>query len=173
MDLKDKNMLIIVLDYIVCKRFIFFGSLMLLLIPGVLTGQQIRLDNLKEQFNKKNLFKINGGLSANNVFYKGNNSNRQPFMWVISGNVNMSIFNQVNLPFSCNFNNMGNGYNYPTLPNRLSIHPSYKWVTAHVGDVSMSFSPYTLSGHQFTGAGFELKPENFPLKYNTPHKSDH
>ncbi|MDE5639561.1 MAG: hypothetical protein K2I47_07220, partial [Odoribacter sp.] len=40
----------------------------------------------------------------------------------------------------------------------------YKWVTDHVGDVSMNYSPYTLSGHQFTGVGLEVKPENFPLK---------
>lgn len=126
--------------------------------------QQVRLDNLKEQFSRKNLFRINGGLSANSVYYTGNNTNRQPFMWVISGNVNLSFFNQINLPFACNFNNMGNGYSYPTLPNRLSIHPTYKWITGHVGDVSMNFSPYTLSGHQFTGAGLELKPGDFPLK---------
>jgi hypothetical protein len=43
--------------------------------------------------------------------------------------------------------------------NRLSLHPSYKWATAHIGDVSMTFSPYTLSGHQFSGGGFELNPE--------------
>lgn len=126
--------------------------------------QQVRLDNLKEQFSRKNLFRINGGLSANGVYYTGNSSSRNPFMWIISGNVNISIFNQINLPFACNFNNMGNGYSYPTLPNRLSIHPTYKWITGHVGDVSMNFSSYTLSGHQFTGAGIELKPVDFPLK---------
>jgi hypothetical protein len=43
--------------------------------------------------------------------------------------------------------------------NRLSIHPSYKWITAHIGDVSMTFSPYTLSGHQFTGFGVDLTPQ--------------
>ena len=55
-------------------------------------GQQIRLDNLKEQYSKKNLFHINGGLAANGVFYTGDNSGRQPFMWGISGNVNISLF---------------------------------------------------------------------------------
>ena len=29
----------------------------------------------------------------------------------------------------------------------------------HIGDVAMSFSPYTLSGHQFTGGGVELTPK--------------
>jgi hypothetical protein len=50
------------------------------------------------------------------------------------------------------------------MPNRLSLHPVYKWVAAHIGDVSMTFSPYTLSGHQFTGAGVDLTPEHLPLK---------
>lgn len=124
----------------------------------------MRIDNLKEQFSKKNLFRIDGGIAANSVFYTGKHSGRQPFMWVLSGNINIHLLNQFNIPFSYNLNNLGSGYSYPTLPNRLSLHPTYKWVTAHVGDVSMNFSPYTLSGHQFTGGGLEVKPENFPLK---------
>lgn len=153
-------MILSVSKYIICYvilKLLLFGE-------SGLSAQQVRLDNLKEQFNRKNLFRMNGGLSANGVFYTGDNTSRRPFMWVISGNVNISIYDQIHLPFSINLNNMGKGYSYPTLPNRLSIHPTYKWVTAHIGDVSMNFSPYTLSGHQFTGAGVELKPENFPLK---------
>lgn len=148
----------------VLKYMVLHLSCLFVLANSPLLAQQVRLDNLKEQFSKKNLFRMNGGLSANSVFYAGDNPSRQPFMWVISGNVNISIYDQINLPLSCNFNNFGNGYSYPTLPNRLSIHPSYKWITAHIGDVSMNFSPYTLSGHQFTGAGIELKPKDFPLK---------
>jgi len=142
-----------------------FIAVWLVLSGGKLAWpQQIKLDNLKEQFDRKNMLKINGGLSANTVFYSGSATGRKPFMWVLSGNVNLSFFNQINLPFACNFNNLGNDYSYPTMPNRLSIHPTYKWATAHIGDVSMNFSPYTLSGHQFTGFGAELNPENFPLK---------
>lgn len=149
----------------ICRLNICFHISCILILCNVpVVGQQIRLDNLREQYSKKNLFRINGGLAANGVFYTGDNQNRRPFMWVVSGNVNINFFNQFNLPFSCNFNNLGSGYSYPTLPNRLSLHPSYKWITAHIGDVSMNFSPYTLSGHQFTGGGIELKPENFPLK---------
>ena len=39
--------------------------------------------------------------------------------------------------------------------------PSYRWITMHVGDRSMNFSPYTLSGHSFRGVGVELKPGKF------------
>ncbi|MDR0560731.1 MAG: hypothetical protein LBG92_11230 [Prevotellaceae bacterium] len=127
-------------------------------------AQQVRLDNLKEQYSMKNLLKINGGVSANAAFYNGNNAARDPFTWVLSGNLNMSLFNQFSFPFSFNFNNLGGNYTYPTLPNRISLNPVYKWATGHFGDVSMSFSPYTLNGHQFTGAGVELAPDNLPLK---------
>jgi hypothetical protein len=134
--------------------FTIFGS----------NAQQIKFDNLKEQYSKDNLLKINGGVSANTVFYSGDNHMRDPFTWILSGNVNINIFNQFNLPFNFNFNNMGGTYTYPTMPNRLSLHPVYKWAAAHVGDVAMTFSPYTLSGHQFTGAGVDLTPDNLPLK---------
>jgi hypothetical protein len=137
-----------------------------LLISAVFAGksQQIKFDNLKEQYSKDNLLKINGGVSASTVFYSGDNPMRDPFTWVLSGNVNISVFNQFNLPFTFNFNNLGGDYTYPTMPNRLSLHPVYKWVAAHIGDVAMTFSPYTLSGHQFTGAGVDLTPEHLPLK---------
>ena len=38
------------------------------------------------------------------------------------------------------------------------MSPTYKWATLHLGDRSMTFSPYTLSGHGFRGFGTELKP---------------
>lgn len=148
------------------RKFACISGLMIGLLhcSCLLFGQQVKLDNLKEQFSKDKLFRINGGLSANTVFYNGSNAGRQSFIWGISGNVNISLFNQIDLPFNCNFNNLGGNYTYPTMPNRLSLHPTYKWATAHIGDVSMSLSPYTLNGHQFTGVGLELLPESFPLK---------
>jgi hypothetical protein len=124
----------------------------------------VRFDNLKEEYNKDNLLKINGGISANAVFYNGDNTALDPFTWVLAGNLNLSFFGRFNLPFSFNFNNLGGNYTYPTMPNRLSFHPSYKWIAGHIGDVNMSFSPYTLNGHQFTGAGVDLTPDNLPVK---------
>ncbi|MDR1667521.1 MAG: hypothetical protein LBS03_07520 [Bacteroidales bacterium] len=138
----------------------------LLQIALISNAQQVRLDNLKEQFSKDKIFRMNGGVSANAVYYNGNSPSRDPFNWILSGNINFSFFNQINLPFSFNFNNLGAQYSYPTMPNRLSLHPTYKWVTGHIGDVSMSFSPYTLGGHQFTGGGVELAPVKIPLKFS-------
>jgi hypothetical protein len=119
---------------------------------------------LKEQVSSEQALKIGGGVSANTFFYNGNNAVREPFTWVLSGNVNINIASVLNLPFSFNFNNLGGNYTYPTMPNRISLHPSYKWITGHIGDVSMSLSRYTLNGHQFTGGGLELCPDKVPLK---------
>ncbi|MBI3882775.1 MAG: hypothetical protein HY305_00735, partial [Sphingobacteriales bacterium] len=100
-----------------------------------------------------------GGVSANAIYYDGNGqSGRQPFTWYINGNVNVNLFKVIDLPFSFNLTNAGAGYNYPSLPNRLSLHPTYKWVTAHIGDISMVYSPYTLNGYQFRGGGLDLAP---------------
>lgn len=133
-----------------------------LLVP-LASAQQVRLDNLKDQFRKDNVFRMNGGVSASTVFYQGDNASRDPFNWILAGNVNLSFFNQLNMPFSFNFTNLGGNYTYPTMPNRISVHPSYKWVTGHIGSVNMAFSPFTLNGHQFTGVGVDLTPDS-PLK---------
>jgi hypothetical protein len=138
--------------------------LIALLIVFYADAQQVRFDNLKKQFSKEKAVGINGGISANTLFYNGNNQMRDPFTWVLNGNVNINIASMFNLPFSFNFNNLGGDYTYPTMPNRLSFHPSYKWINGHVGDISMSFSPYTLNGHQFTGGGVELLSDKFPLQ---------
>jgi hypothetical protein len=127
-------------------------------------AQQVRFDNLKEQFGKDKIFGINGGVSANALFYDGNSPAREPFTWVLNGNLTFNIASMFDMPFSFNFNNLGGNYTYPTMPNRFSFHPGYKWFTGHIGDISMSFSPYTLNGHQFTGGGIEVMPDRFPLK---------
>jgi hypothetical protein len=135
-------------------------ALLLMQVGITVSAQNIDLVNTKEMFKKKNIVKVSGGVSANSVFSGGTGTyGRNLFAYFINGNVNVNLFRQLNLPFSFNLTNAGNGYAYPTLPNRLSLHPTYKWVSGHIGDVSMNFSPYTLSGHQFTGAGFDLTPE--------------
>ncbi len=129
----------------------------------ILNAQQINLDNMGEVLTKKPV-KISGGISANTTFYGGNeNYNRDPWNYFLSGNINFLIYDQLNLPFSFNITNSGANMAYPTLPNRFSLHPTYKWISAHIGDVAMTFSPYTLSGHQFTGGGVDLTPGDWKI----------
>ena len=125
-------------------------------------AQSFRIEDLKDLFGKGKPFKLNGGFSANSVFDAGNaQSGRDPFAYYLNGNINLNIYGQINLPFSFSFTNSGSSYKLPSSPNRLSIHPSYKWITGHIGDVSMTFSPYTLNGHIFTGVGVELEPDGW------------
>ncbi|RKR08307.1 hypothetical protein C8C83_5545 [Flavobacterium sp. 90] len=111
-----------------------------------------------QELGKAKLINVSGGVSANSIFYSGN-ATRDPFSYFLNGNVNFNVAGLYNIPFSFSYTNQKFGYGKPVLMNRLSIHPSYKWATAHIGDVSMTFSPYTLAGHQFTGFGVDLTPQ--------------
>ncbi|MCM4150596.1 TonB-dependent receptor [Arenibacter sp. N53] len=111
-----------------------------------------------DQLGKEKWVRYNGGIAANAVYYDGS-TNRQDFTYYLTGNLNFNLAGLYNIPLSFTYSNQNFNFPNPFKFNRLSLHPSYKWATAHIGDVSMTFSPYTLSGHQFSGGGFELNPE--------------
>ncbi|MBW1295823.1 hypothetical protein [Aquimarina litoralis] len=134
------------------KRLLY----LLVLLTSPLLGQDLG------QIGKAPLVKINGGISANSVYYNGT-ANREPFTYFLNGNLNFNISGIYNIPLSFSYTNQDFAYSTPFKINRLSIHPSYKWVATHIGDVAMTFSPYTVSGHQFTGFGTDLTP-NGPFK---------
>ncbi|KQB40392.1 hypothetical protein [Flavobacterium aquidurense] len=117
-----------------------------------------------ENFYKPN-FKVTGNVNANMMYYKSSMPNaREPFTYLLSGNLNISAFN-FSVPLFYSITNQGEnlGYTAPFDFNRLSIMPKYKWVKAYIGNVSMTFSPYTLSGFPFKGVGLELTPRS-PFK---------
>lgn len=130
-----------------------------------INAQNIDLGNLKSTFSKKNALKLSGGLNATALTFGGNDgSTRDPLNWFIQGNLNINLFGQFDIPLSLNLTNAGTNLQLPNSPNRIGLHPTYKWITAHIGDVAMTFSPYTLSGHQFTGLGVDLAPKgNFRI----------
>jgi len=116
-----------------------------------------------DQIGKAKPLTISGGFSANSIFYSGL-GNREPFTYFLNGNINANIYGLYNIPISFAYTNQQFAFNEPSFKiNRLSLHPSYKWIATHIGDVAMSFSPYTLNGHQFTGFGLDLTP-NGPFK---------
>lgn len=108
--------------------------------------------------------KVSGGINANLLSTYGINNENSPLNYYISGYLNFSFFQSLNLPVMVNYTDrkvaLSQGYRF----NQVSIHPSYKWATAHIGTTAMSFSPYTLNGHQFTGAGLELSPGNWRIQ---------
>jgi hypothetical protein len=130
-----------------------------------LHAQQIDLQSfgtdIKQKITQKPRLLISGGFSANTIIYNGNvGSGRDPFAFNLNGNMSVSLYD-ITIPISLNYSNVGfsYSYDYPRPPTRLSLHPKYKWITGHIGDVSMSFSPYTYSGYLFSGLGVDLAPK--------------
>jgi hypothetical protein len=114
---------------------------------------------------KNKFFVPNGGVNASTIFYSGNGTtNREPFTYYLNGSLNIRVAGLVDLPFSFNISNAGGGFSYPVAPSQLSLHPKYKSVTAHIGDITMFFSPYTLNGHQFRGAGVDVESAKSSFK---------
>ncbi|WP_438711016.1 hypothetical protein ACSTS3_21140 [Aquimarina muelleri] len=113
-----------------------------------------------ESITKSKPFTVSGQVSASGIYYSSNqNKSREPYTYFLQGALNINIYS-FSLPISYSFSNQGEnlGYQLPFDFNRISLHPKYKWITGHIGNVSMTFSPYTLSGHQFTGGGVDLTP---------------
>ena len=106
------------------------------------------------------LAKLKGGIAVSSIYYDGDSSNRAPFTYFLTGNVNAKISEVFDIPFSFSYSNSEFQTNTPFSFNRLSIKPTYKWVTAYIGDVNMNFSSYTLNSHQFTGVGFDVSPND-------------
>ncbi|MCB2204695.1 hypothetical protein KQI65_08095 [bacterium] len=117
------------------------------------TGQAQNLSNIGEN----DPFRLGGSVSARGVLYEAQNIDRrrQPFSWVLNGTLNLNIYD-MDLPFSFTFSEQEREFAQPF--NQFGASPTYKWVKGHVGYRSMTFSPYTLAGHQFLGAGVEMNP---------------
>jgi hypothetical protein len=100
---------------------------------------------------------LSGGISANQIFYtaSGIESRRDPYSYFLTGNINFGLYGW-NVPLSFSLSNQNASFQQPF--NQYSLHPTYKWITGHLGYTSMNFSPYTLSGHIFNGAGVDLTP---------------
>lgn len=125
--------------------------------------QTYRVEETAKNFSKQEWFKMNGGVTLNSMYMQGNVPPSSTLSYLLAGNVHFQLFNTIQVPLSISLTNTGANVAYPTLPNRFSLHPSYKWATLHLGDITLPFSPYTLSDHQFTGVGLELSPDKWKI----------
>ncbi len=104
----------------------------------------------------KNPVTITGGISASQLYrYTNQGENADPYSMVINGNITTTLYG-FSVPLTFTWSNYKWTYTQPF--NQFSLSPSYKWVTLHLGYSSMSFSPYSLSGHTFAGVGVDLAP---------------
>lgn len=106
---------------------------------------------------KENPFSVAGGLSVNQVFYvsDGIPARREPYRYFASGNLNLSLYGW-SVPLTFHLADKKTSFSQPF--NQYAIHPTWKWITAHAGYTSMSFSPYTVNGHIFLGGGIDVSP---------------
>ncbi|MEN9609554.1 MAG: hypothetical protein RLZZ628_368 [Bacteroidota bacterium] len=136
------------------KLYAFWGSL---LLPVFLSAQNnVDLSNIKGQLTEKLAAKpleINGGVQANSVYTLSSTPAPQPFNYVLSGNLLLKVYGH-EMPFTFTYSNRKFNNTNPSFQfNRTAFNPKYKNWQGHFGNVSMNFSPYTLAGFQFTGAG--------------------
>lgn len=118
-----------------------------------------------ESIDKKDLVNASGSISLNQIFYdaRGIDNRRDPYSYFLSANLSMDIAGMA-LPFSFMLSNQNNNFQQPF--NQFSINPTYRSVTAHLGYNSLTYSPYTLNGHIFLGAGVDLQPAKSPFQFS-------
>jgi hypothetical protein len=111
-----------------------------------------------ESIGKDQPFSFAGSISINQILYasSGVPSRRDPYSYFASGNVNLSIYGW-SVPLSFSVSNHNTSFSQPF--NQYSVHPTWKSITIHAGYTSMSFSPYTVNGHVFLGAGIDIAPQ--------------
>lgn len=111
---------------------------------------------------KGDVLKGSGSLSFNQIYYnaQGKTPSRNPYSYLLNGSINLKILGYIDAPFNFMYSNLGSRYTQPTF-NQTSIHPRYKWVASHFGNIACSYSSYTVSGHLFQGAAIDLTPGKF------------
>lgn len=116
-------------------------------------------------FGKGNPLKLSGGLNTSLLYNYASQSagDANPFTYVIGGNLNL-FFKGINIPMEISYSNAQFSTRFQPIPfNKIAIHPHYKFLTLHAGTFALTFSPYTLNGFQFNGAGLEVAPGKFKL----------
>lgn len=120
---------------------------------------------------------VSGGFGINTRTYSawGLDDKRQPpFYWVMNANLNISVYNKLNIPFSALISVDRREFTPPPVPgvpniketvtnrfNRIGASPYYKWIKLHGGHRNMTFSKFTLSNLTYLGGGAELTPGKF------------
>ncbi len=111
-------------------------------------------------FKKQKPFEISGSFSIGASFNgtSRENSRRAPFSYVLSGAPTIAVYG-VQIPLSFTYSDQQLSYAKPF--QRYGTSPYYKWIKLHLGHRSLNFSPYSMTGQTFLGAGIELTPGKF------------
>lgn len=145
-------------------RVNFFRSILPLVLVFICSNAYSQ--DIANIFEQKPLV-FSGSLNVNqmatyrNVTYASTN----PYSIFVSGNASFAFYG-IAVPFSFTYSNQQVNYSQPFNFNQIGMQPSYKWIKTYIGYNSMSFSPYSLNGHQFLGGGIELTPPSIGLKFS-------
>ncbi|MFO7829029.1 MAG: hypothetical protein R6V23_10435 [Bacteroidales bacterium] len=140
-------------------------------IQGILNGLlfiliflSISNTRLYAQENKDNI-RFSGSANLSDNFYSSNGIDpRQPpnlFVGILRANI--TLFNQVDLPFELYYSNQQTAFQQPF--NQFGISPRLTdWLTLHGGYFSTQISDFTFGDLRILGGGVDLTPGNFRLK---------
>lgn len=103
---------------------------------------------------------FSGNVDVSTTFYHASGiPNRYlPFNYVVSGSPVISLYG-MQVPFSFVVGKQQSSFMQPF--NQFGLSPTYKWITVHGGYRNLTYSPLTLAGHTFLGAGVDLMPGKF------------
>lgn len=113
-----------------------------------------------ENVAKANPFEIHGTASGTIGYYSTGsfNSSRKPYSYSIMLAPTISVYG-VQIPFNFTFTEGSKNVRNPFA--QFGINPYYKWAKGYFCWTNMSWSPTTLNGKTFLGAGIELNPSLF------------
>ena len=111
------------------------------------------LDNIREQ----EPILVTGFVSTNQIINHQSTESGyiSDYSGYYTGSLNISLYG-MSVPLTFMYTNKKGNFTHPF--NQLTVNPSYKWLRTYIGYSSMSFSPYSLSGHLFFGFGFDVDP---------------
>lgn len=119
---------------------------------GILCGQSLDLNRLGSD----PLLRYRGFVTAAGML-NHNAGIREPWSYYLQGGVDFTLLGQWQIPLRFSFTGQKLDFPTPLRRNRFSLQPSYKNIRLFLGQSQLSFSPYTLNGHQFNGAGLQLQ----------------
>ena len=106
---------------------------------------------------------ITGAIGTQNTFYSTSSGMgyASPLTTSFYANLNINLYG-ISMPFSFYYTGDNTSFNYPRFS--FNISPTYKGWTLHLGQRTMSFSPYTFT-MPFNGVGIEYRSQKAGLRF--------
>ena len=106
---------------------------------------------------------ISGAIGTQNTYYHTSSGMgyASPLSTSLYANLNINLYG-ISMPFSFYYTGDNTSFNYPRFS--FNISPTYKGWTLHLGQRTMSFSPYTFT-MPFNGVGIEYRSQKAGLRF--------